>query len=91
LDSGDDEYQLSGKIKAALRAIPWPEGFPLHDRLEMANQALSALFEEERRKRAVDEFDDLIRRPGGLDAFDEFVREFKGRKVELRPVFRQQR
>jgi hypothetical protein len=87
----DDEYQLSGQIKAVLRTVPWPDGFPLQDRLEMANQALTALFEEERRKKAVDEFEELMRRPGGLEAFEELVRDFRGRKVELRTVFRQQR
>jgi hypothetical protein len=91
LSNEDDEYQLSGKIKAVLRTVPWPDGFPLRDRLEMANQALTALFEEERRKRAVDDFDELIGRPGGLEAFEELIREFKSRKVELRTVFRQQR
>jgi hypothetical protein len=87
----DNEYQLSGQIKAALRAIPWPDGFPLQDRLEMANQALTALYEEERRKKAIDEFEDLMGRPGGLDAFEGLVRDFKSRKVELRAVLRQQR
>jgi hypothetical protein len=87
---GDEEYQLSGQIKAALRAIPWPDGFPLQDRLEMANQALTALCEEERRKKAIDEFEEMIGRPGGLEAFEGFVRELKNRKVELRTVFRQQ-
>jgi hypothetical protein len=89
-DDEDDEYQLSGQIKAALRAVPWPDRFPLRDRLEMASQALAALFEEERRKQAVEDFDELIRRPGGLDAFEELIHDFKNRKVELRPVFRQQ-
>lgn len=91
MDSGDDEYQLSGSIKATLRSIPWPDGFPLQDRLEMINEALTALFEEERRKRAVDEFDELIRRPGGLEAFEDLIRGFRSRKVELRAVFKQQR
>jgi hypothetical protein len=87
----DEEYQLSGQIKAALRAVSWPEAFPLRDRLEMTNQALTALFEEERRKKAVDEFEEMMRRPGGLDAFEEFLRDFRNRKVELRAVFRQPR
>jgi hypothetical protein len=84
----DEEYQLSGQIKAVLRTVPWPEGFPLRDRLEMASQALTALFEEERRKKAAGEFEELMRRPGGLDAFEEFAREFRGRKADLRTVFR---
>jgi hypothetical protein len=87
---GDEEYQLSGQIAAALRAIPWPDGFPLQDRLEMANQALTALYEEERRKKAIDEFEELMRRPGGLEAFEGLVRDLKSRKAELRTVFRQQ-
>jgi hypothetical protein len=87
----DEEYQLSGQIKAALHTIPWPDGFPLSDRLEMTSQAVTALFEEERRKRAVDELEELMRRPGGLQAFEELIREFRNRKVELRTVFRQQR
>ena len=86
----DDEYQLSGQIKAALRAVPWPDRFPLQDRLEMASQALTALFEEERHKQAADDFEELLRRPGGLDAFEELIHDFKNRKVELRSVFRQQ-
>jgi hypothetical protein len=90
VDNEDDEYQLSGQIKAALRVLPWPDGFPLQDRLEMANQALTALFEEERRKKAIDDLEDLMRRPGGLEAFEGLVRDFKGRKAELRAVFRQQ-
>jgi hypothetical protein len=85
----DDEYELSGQIKAALRAIPWPDGFPLRDRLEMAGQALTALFDEERRKRAVTDFEELLKRPSGLEAFEELIRDFKSRKVELRTVFRQ--
>ena len=84
----DEEYQLSGQIKAALRDVPWPESFPLRDRLEMATQALTALFEEERRKKAVGEFEELMKRPGGLDAFEELVRDFRNRKTELRTVFR---
>jgi hypothetical protein len=87
----DDEYQLSGQIKNVLRTIPWPDGFPLSDRLEMVNQALTALFEEERREKAAGDLEELMRRPGGLDAFEEFVRDFKKRKVELRSVVRQQR
>jgi hypothetical protein len=87
----DEEYQLSGQIKVALRAISWPEAFPLRDRLEMTTQALTALFEEERRKKAVDEFEEVMRRPGGLEAFEEFLRDFRNRKVELRAVFRQPR
>jgi len=87
----DEEYQLSGQIKAALRAVPWPEGFPLRDRQEMATQALAELFEEERRQKACGEFEDMMRRPGGLDAFEEFLRDFRNRKVELRTVFRQPR
>jgi hypothetical protein len=87
--SDDEDYQLSGQIKAALRAIPWPDGFPLQDRLEMASQALTALYEEERRKKAIDEFEELMRRPGGLEAFEGLVREFRNRKAELRTVFRQ--
>ena len=86
----DDEYQLSGQIKAALRAVPWPDRFPLRDRLEMASQALTALFEEERHTQAADDFEELLRRPGGLDAFEELIHDFKNRKVELRPVFKQQ-
>jgi hypothetical protein len=87
----DDEYQLSGQLKAALRTVPWPDGFPLRDRVDMATQVLTSLFEEERRKLAEDEFEELMRRPGGLEAFEELVREFKTRKVELRTVFRQLR
>jgi len=87
----DDEYQLSGQIKAALRNVPWPDGFPLRDRLDMVSQLLTSLFEEERRKQADDEFEELMRRPGGLEAFEELIREFKTRKVELRTVFRQHR
>jgi hypothetical protein len=84
----DEEYQLSGQIKAALRNVPWPESFPLRDRLEMTTQALTALYEEERRKKAVGEFEELMKRPGGLDAFEELVRDFRNRKTELRTVFR---
>ena len=91
LGDEDDEYQLSGQIKATLRTVPWPDGFPLRDRLEMANQALTALFGEERRKKAVDELEQMMRRPGGLEAFEELVRDFRGRKAELRTVLRQQR
>jgi hypothetical protein len=87
----DEEYQLSGQIKAVLRTISWPDGFPLRDRLDMASQALTELFEEERRKKAFDEFEDMMRRPGGLEAFEEFFRDFRNRKVELRTVFRQPR
>jgi hypothetical protein len=87
----DEEFQLSGQIKTALRAVPWPEAFPLRDRLEMTVQALTALFEEERRKKAADEFEELLKRPGGLDAFEELIRDFRTRKAELRTVFRQQR
>ena len=87
----DEEYQLSGQIKAALQTIPWPDGFPLGDRLEMTSQAVTALFEEERRKKAIDGLEELMRRPGGLEAFEELIREFRNRKVELRTVFRQQR
>jgi len=54
----------------------------------MTTQALTALFEEERRKRAVGEFEELMKRPGGLDAFEELVRDFRNRKTELRTVFR---
>jgi hypothetical protein len=90
VDNEDDEYQLSGQIKAALRAVPWPDGFPLRDRVEMASQALTALFEEERRKRAVSDFEELMKRPNGLEAFEELIRDFKNRKAELRTVFRQQ-
>ena len=84
----DEEYQLSGQIKAALRDVSWPESFPLRDRLEMTTQALTALFEEERRKKAVGEFEELMKRPNGLEAFEEFVRDFRNRKTELRTVFR---
>jgi hypothetical protein len=56
----------------------------------MANQALTALYEEERRKRAIDEFEEIMRRPGGLEAFEGLVREFKSRKTESIAVFRQQ-
>jgi hypothetical protein len=87
----DEEYQLSGQIKAALRTVSWPEGFPLRDRLEMASQALTELFEEERRKKACGDFEEMMRRPGGLEAFEEFLRDFRNRKVELRTVFRQPR
>jgi len=87
----DEEYQLSGQIKAALQSVPWPDGFPLSDRLEMTSQAVTAIFEEERRKRAVDGLEELMRRPGGLEAFEELIREFRSRKVELRTVYRQQR
>lgn len=87
----DEEYQLSGQIKAALQTIPWPDGFPLRDRLEMTSQAVTALFEDERRKRALGEFEELMIRPGGLEAFEELIRDFRNRKVELRTVFRQQR
>jgi hypothetical protein len=87
----DEEYQLSGQIKAVLRTIAWPEGFPLQDRMEMAGQALTELFEEERRKTACDEFEEMMRRPGGLEAFEEFLRDFRNRKVELRTVLRQPR
>ena len=45
-------------------------------------------FEEERRKKAVAEFEELMKRPGGLDAFEELVRDFRNRKTELRTVFR---
>jgi hypothetical protein len=54
----------------------------------MTTQALTALFEEERRKKAVGEFEELMKRPGGLDAFEELVRDFRNRKTELRTVFR---
>jgi hypothetical protein len=54
----------------------------------MTTQALTALFEEERRKKAVAEFEELMKRPGGLDAFEELVRDFRNRKTELRTVFR---
>jgi hypothetical protein len=87
----DEEYQLSGQIKAVLRTISWPDGFPLRDRLEMTSQALTELFEEERRKKACGEFEEMMRRPGGLEAFEEFLRDFRNRKVELRTVFRQPR
>jgi hypothetical protein len=87
----DDNYQLSGQIENVLRTIPWPDGFPLSDRLEMVNQALTALFDEERREKAAGDLEELMRRPGGLDAFEEFVRDFKKRKVELRSVVRPQR
>jgi hypothetical protein len=87
----DEEYQLSGQIKAALRTVPWPQGFPLRDRQEMASQALTELFDEERRKKAYGEFEEMMMRPGGLEAFEEFLRDFRNRKVELRPVFRQPR
>jgi hypothetical protein len=87
----DEEFQLSGQIKTALRAVPWPEAFPLRDRLEMTVQALTALFEEERRKKAAGEFEELLKRPGGLEAFEELIRDFRNRKAELRTVFRQQR
>ncbi len=87
----DEEYQLSGQIKAALRTVLWPERFPLRDRQEMANQALTELFDEERRKKACGEFEDMMMRPGGLEAFEEFLRDFRNRKVELRTVFRQPR
>jgi hypothetical protein len=33
----------------------------------------------------------MMRRPGGLEAFEEFFRDFRNRKVELRTVFRQPR
>jgi hypothetical protein len=85
------EHAKALQIKAALRTFPWPDGFPLRDRLEMANQALTALFEEERREKAVDEFEEMMRRPGGLEAFEELVRDFRSRKVELRTVLKQQR
>lgn len=87
----NEEYQLSGQIKSALRAVPWPEAFPLRDRQEMTIQALTALFEEERRKQAAGDFEELIRRPGGIEAFEDLVRDFRNRKAELRTVFRQQR
>jgi hypothetical protein len=87
----DEEYQLSGQIKTALRNVPWPEGFPLRDRLEMTVQALTALFEEERRKKAIGDFEELMRRPGGIEAFEELVRDLRNRKAELRTVHRQQR
>jgi hypothetical protein len=87
----NEEYQLSGQIKAILRTIPWPEGFPVRDRLEMTVQALTALFEEERRKKLAGDFDELLRRPGGIEAFEELMRDFRNRKAELRTVYRQQR